>query len=402
MRVINHRSVLVVGRCLKSSLKMVTMLCLLSSLIVPALAAEGESEDTVEGAAESATQTAPQGERVVKRPRGYQIRSNSALYGVMTTADAFQGGGGQSGSGGDKAQGGAPPGGDEVADNGTNPASFGFKFMPYYRYTELDNGIKSIEDLTLFALFPLEFISPFSAIVLEWPVRKTFDAGELAEDFALNILDGISPGEFPGGLPFPCGPPACAGGDRKLPVEAFVRGFDTSGFGDLRLRYLQGIKMFGNPKQGKTTVLMVGLDVMFPTASDPILGDETYYGSPIFAHVHNLNQESFFAFLHFYFFDWAEKSGAEQKDIGFYMGRYFFQKAWSESGYYLLPEVQVIYDSESDNDWSAMFLPELGKTFMAGGTALSAYIKPGWGINADPTERSFSVEMGLRFIPLGK
>ena len=80
------------------------------------------------------------------------------------------------------------------------------------------------------------------------------------------------------------------------------------------------------------------------------------------------------------------------------MGRYFYQKAWSKSGYYLLPEVQVIYDTKSDNEWSAMVLPEFGTTFMAGGTGLSAYIKPGWGISPDPAERSFSVEFGLRFI----
>ena len=197
MRAINETSVQVVGRFLKSTLKRVTILCLLLSLIVPALAAEGASEN----------------QRARQRPRGY-IGSNSALDAVMTAADGFQGGGqsdsggsdkaqggappqggGQSDSGGsDKAQGGASPEGEDVADNGTNPASFGFKFMPYYRYTELDNGIKSIEDLTLFALIPGKFISPFTAFVIEWPVSKTFDAGALAEDVLAGLPVGCGRG----------------------------------------------------------------------------------------------------------------------------------------------------------------------------------------------------------------
>ncbi len=82
------------------------------------------------------------------------------------------------------------------------------------------------------------------------------------------------------------------------------------------------------------------------------------------------------------------------------MGRYFFQYAWPESGYYLLPEMQFIYDTQSDNDWSAMILPEMGKSFRAGTTGVTAYIKPGWAlISPDPSERRFSVEMGIRLIP---
>jgi hypothetical protein len=313
----------------------------------------------------------------------------------------------QQGGGGGAPEEGEAAEGEEVQDNGTNPASFGFKFMPYYRYTELNNGVKSIENLTLFALIDLPKISPFSALVLEWPVSKTFDGGALAEGFLTNLPTPESPELPEGAIPIPCGPPICAA-PRVLPVQGLARGFDITGVGDFRLRYLQGIKMFPGKKPGASTVLMVGLDVMTPAASDPILGDETWYGSPIFAHIHNLNPESFFAFLHFYFFDWAEKSGADplnqDKKIGFYMGRFFFQKAWSKSGYYMLPEMQVIYDNESENDWSVMFMPEFGKSFAAGSNlGMTAYIKPGWAIDGpDAGERRFSVEFGIRMIPMGK
>jgi len=223
---------------------------------------------------------------------------------------------------------------------------------------------------------------------------KTFDGGAIAEGIIGGLPDVI-----------PCGPPTCAG-DRPgglLPQEGIARGFAVTGVGDFRMRYLQGIGMFGDPK-GHNTVLMVGFDAMFPTASHPILGDESWYGSPIFAHIHNLNPTSFFAFLHFYFFDWGTKSGAHEinqdKEIGFYMGRWFFQKAFPKSGYYMLPEMQVIYDNESDNDLSVMFLPEFGKSWRAGGTGMTGYIKPGWAIDGpDAAERRFSVEFGLRMIP---
>lgn len=310
------------------------------------------------------------------------------------------------GGGGSQAPegGGGPPageGGEEVQDNGTNPASLGFKFMPYYRYTELNNGVKAIEDLVLFAMIGLPQISPYTALVLEWPVRSTLDFGSIAEG-VLSV-----PGEVVTVPEIPCAPPVCGGNlPFPLPVEGVARGFDISGVGDFRLRLLQGIKFIKGKKPGAATILMVGADVMMPAASDPILGDETWYGSPIFAHVHNLNPTSFFAFLHFYFMDWAEKSGADpinqDKDIGFYMGRYFFQKAWPKSGYYLLPELQVINDDKSDNGLSVNFLPEFGKSFQAGETGMTAYIKPGWAIDGpDAAERRFSVEFGIRMIPAG-
>jgi hypothetical protein len=318
------------------------------------------------------------------------------LYSVMSIADDMVAANGQEAV----AEQGEPPaqgeGGGEVQDNGTNPASMGFKFMPYYRYTELNNGIKSIDALTLFTLLPFKPISPFSAFVLEWPVMKSFDGGAVAEDILRDIADGAENGVLP------CGPPTCAA-PRIFPIEGIARGFDITGVGDFRTRYLQGIKMFQGKKPGASTVLMVGVDVMMPAASDPILGDETWYGSPIFAHIHNLNPESFFAFLHFYFFDWTAKSGTENKDIGFYMGRYFFQKAWSKAGYYVLPELQVIYDNESADDWSVMLMPELGKSWRAGGLGMTGYIKPGWAIDGpDEAERRFSVEFGIRMIPSKK
>ena len=40
---------------------------------------------------------------------------------------------------------------EQVAETGTDPRDFGPKFMPYYRYTELENGLE-VNVLTLFGL----------------------------------------------------------------------------------------------------------------------------------------------------------------------------------------------------------------------------------------------------------
>jgi hypothetical protein len=282
-------------------------------------------------------------------------------------------------------------------NNGTNPASMSFKFMPYTRFTELENGVTSSDILTLFAMIPIP-LTPATAINVEWPVQKSFDASAVV----LPLLEGILDPED--GIP--CAPPVC-GGNRNLPeipLEAVAAGFDQNGIGDLKLWFLQGLKLFGTPGEGKTTALLGGFQLNLPTASAPILGDEKWELSPMFAHIHNFSPVSFLAFMHLYTFDFADKNGIselhKESEVDFYLGRYFFQYAWAKSGWYILPELQVAYDFNSDNDWSAHFMPEVGKSFKAGSTGITTYIKPGWAVmSPDPSERSFSVEMGIRLIP---
>ena len=297
----------------------------------------------------------------------------------------------------------AEPGGEgaqaveAVQDNGTNPTSIGFKFMPYFRFTELDNGVTSTDNLTLFAMLPIP-LSPFTAINLEWPLQKTFDASALVTDFldgALDPEDGI-----------PCAPPVCSGNRpiSDIPTEVLASGFDQNGVGDLKLWFIQGLKAFGTPGEGMTTALIGGFQLNAPTATHPVLGEEKWLISPLFAHVHNFSAQSFMAFMHIYTLDIGDKSGISDlhrdSNVDYYMGRYFYQYAWPKSGYYLLPEVQVMYDDNSGNDWSIHFMPEIGKSFKAGSTGVTAYIKPGWALDSpDPGERKFSVELGIRLIP---
>jgi hypothetical protein len=283
----------------------------------------------------------------------------------------------------------------EVQNNGTNPAAMSFKFTPYTRYTELENGVTTSDVLTLFAMIPLP-LTPFTALQIEWPVQKNFDASAIVLDYLEGTLDPE--------LGIPCAPPEC-GSNRPLgdlPLEALAAGFDQNGVGDFNLWFLQGLKMFGKPGEGMTHVLLTGFQLKAPTASAPVLGEEKWLFSPMFAHIHNFSAKSFAAFLHLYTFDFADKSSIsrlhKESDTNFYMGRYFFQYAW-KSGYYLLPELQVAYDFNSDNDWSFLFMPEMGKAFTGGAMGVTTYFKPGWGISPDPAERALTVEMGIRIIP---
>ena len=311
--------------------------------------------------------------RLRKRMTDWSLASGSAAVSFATAASAPGN------------EGGMPP--KDKAENGTDPRSLGFKFMPYTRYTEMNNGLKSSDDLALFAMVKIP-PTPFTSSVWEWSVKKSVDFAQVFADLPSD----------PNGL-LACGPPTCPTAI-PLPAVAALGGFDVSGTGDLRARFIQGLANL-NP-DGVSTTLIAILDVIVPTASDPILGGERFMFGPAFAHVTGFSQRSFLAMLHFYFFDAGHlNEDIPRGDTSYYLGRYFFQWAWPKSGFYLLPEVQVMKDFENDdNGWSIFAMPELGKMFMAGKVAMTAYIKPGFAVDSpDPTERHNSVEFGMRMIP---
>jgi hypothetical protein len=55
--------------------------------------------------------------------------------------------------------------------SGTDPRDFSSKFMPYYRYTELENDVEVNE----FVLFGMLAFNPKLAFTYEWPVAKEID-----------------------------------------------------------------------------------------------------------------------------------------------------------------------------------------------------------------------------------
>jgi hypothetical protein len=288
----------------------------------------------------------------------------------------------------------AAMGAGEDDSTGTDPRAFGTKFMPYYRTTELRNGLKT-KDLVLFGL--ARFDDQLAA-TYEISVAKNMDYGGLAE--------------FGGGMGIPPNPGegAPAGG---LPFTDLDPDGDESGLGDsiFRLMYKNPESMsFDSPfKEGGAGEVMLMLETTVPTASEPILGGETLVASPGFAVVADMPGEgSFIAMMNFFDIDvWKDNS---RDDLRRFRGRWFYMKPLTPpaflheqnpeipdlgllSGLYLLPEVQPVYDFETD-DFSLWIAPEIGKVISEGKIV---YLKPGWGVSPDRYDRDFTFEMGWRY-----
>ena len=143
--------------------------------------------------------------------------------------------------------------------------------------------------------------------------------------------------------------------------------------------------------------VLVGMDFVFPTATDDALAGNALLLAPIVALVMDLPLYGFVALLNLYFFDVYKTDAAPETSR--YVGRWFFMqpltppgKWWG--GFYLLPEFQPIYDFIA-NDFSIWIAPEVGKMLTPGKIL---YLKPGWGINnSEPTDRKFTVEAGYRW-----
>jgi hypothetical protein len=249
--------------------------------------------------------------------------------------------------------------GIEENETGTDPRSFALQWAPYYRYTELDNGLIQ-QDLVAFGVVGF---TPRLGMFYELPVAQH-------RDFS-NV-----PG-FP------------ADADSKV-----------IGMGDWNLKFLfrpEALEMTYGEKGEKSGSVLLGTEFILPTATDDALAGNAFVFSPILGVVFDMPLHGFVALLNLYQFDVFKGSSAP--DTSRYVGRLFYMqpltppgKWWG--GLYLLPEIQPIYDFEAD-DFSIWIGPEFGKMFAPGRIG---YIKPGWGIsNSEPTDRKFTVEVGFRW-----
>jgi hypothetical protein len=255
-----------------------------------------------------------------------------------------------------------------IGETGTDPRDFAAKFMPYYRYTELKNGLEQQE----FVLFGLVPFSPKFAMTYEIP---------LAYERDIRSTDGFKNGDptLPGG-------PVIPGG---VPTEGDGR---ETGIGDMNLRFFYRTDMdfLGGD-------WLVGSEFVFPTANEDVLGGEQFLVKPMITYVKDIGfwpaPGAFFALMNFYSFDTLSDSDREK--VRMYIGRYFFMLPIHPSGIYTLPEVQFIYNFESDHA-SLWIGPEFGK-MLAPGRII--YGKPGFGIDPDESEgdRDWSFEMGYRY-----
>jgi len=264
-----------------------------------------------------------------------------------------------------------PVGAEEgIGETGTDPRDFAPKFMPYYRFTELENGLEQKE----FVLFGMYAFSPKFAMTYEIPLAYERDITE-TDTFKQGLP--TVPG---GGFPLP--------GD--LPVDLEGDGMET-GIGDMNLRFFYRLGSWAGFDW------LPGAEFVFPTASEDVLGSETFLGKAMLAQVTDIGfwpaPGAFLALMHFYSRDlWKDKA---RPDVEMYIGRYFFMLPLHPSGIYALPEVQYIYDWEKEHG-SLWIGPEIGK-LLAPGRIL--YVKPGWGIDPDEDEgdRKWSFEIGFRY-----
>jgi hypothetical protein len=300
----------------------------------------------------------------------------------------------------------APALADEVEDaTGTDPRDFSPKFMPYYRYTELENDVEIQE----FVLFGMYAFTPKFAMTYEWPVAKEIDYSGL-DAFKLFKAGGpddeLPPiGQIPGG----------GGG---IPFSDLEDDGDVVGMGDLNLRFFLQIDQwrFKFMDDQKNFSIFPVIETTLPTATKDVLGGEAWILSPGVTIVTDMPFRKpplglgFFAMMNFYDFDAIKDSRRE--DTSRFRGRWFWMQPLSMpahvkdpedtslqifnlAGLYLLTEFQPVYDFEDDH-FSFWVGPELGKIVKDG---IIFYGKPGFGVDPDEDkgDRKFSFEVGFRY-----
>ena len=240
---------------------------------------------------------------------------------------------------------------------GTDPRVFSDKWMPYYRYTELENGLTQ-HDLTAFGTFRF---SDRVGMFYELPLAQYRDFSD---------------------------------------VPGVPAGTDAIGMGDIDLKFLWRPEAleFSYGKEGKMSAsVLLGTDFLLPTATDDLLAGDALLFAPIVAFVFDMPLHGFVAMLNLYFFDVYKEDSASKTSR--YVGKWFYMQPLTKpgpwwGGLFLLPEFQPIYDFETD-DFSAWIGVEFGKMLAPGKIA---YVKPGWGVdNSEDTDRESTFEVGYRW-----
>lgn len=264
-------------------------------------------------------------------------------------------------------------------ETGTDPRDFAPKFMPYYRYTELENGLEN-NALTLFGLYAF---TPKFAMTYEIPLGYKNDV----TDTNLNNGDGT------------CGPGAYLPGPGLPPIDIpGVQGnCQETGIGDMNLRFMASsdVGWLGGD-------WLFGVQVDLPTATQNFLGTEQTRLGPMFAYVRDIpawpGPGAFMALMNFYFFDVETLSESDAGDTSMYVGRWFVMLPLNaKHKIYALPEFQPIYDFENSH-FSFWVGPEIGKMIGDDGKNV-VYVKPGWGADPDSStgDRDFTFEIGWRY-----
>jgi hypothetical protein len=247
----------------------------------------------------------------------------------------------------------------EQDQTGNDPRVFANKWMPFYRYTRLENGLTQ-QDVTAFGTIAF---SPVVGMFYELPLAQHRDFSDV----------------------------------RGFPPDTESK---AVGMGNTSLKFLVRPKSldFDYGKEGKMSgSVLFGTDFVLPTATDDALGGDAFLFAPIVALVLDMPVHGFFAMLNLYYFDVYKKDSALETSQ--YVGRWFYMQPLTPpgrwwGGFFLMPEFQPIYDFRT-KDSSLWVGLEIGKVLAPGKVV---YIKPGWGIhNSEPTDRKSTFEFGFRW-----
>jgi len=173
---------------------------------------------------------------------------------------------------------------------GTDPRDFSLKWMPYYRYTELENGLTQ-QDLTAFGTVPF---SRTLGMFFEVPVAQYRDFSD---------------------------------------VPGFPAGSDAIGLGDVDLKFLWNPKALGFSYGKEGTMsgsVLLGTDFILPTATDDALAGNALLFAPIVGVVMDMPMHGFFAMLNLYYVDVYKKDSAP--DTSRFVGRWFYMQPLTPPG----------------------------------------------------------------------
>jgi hypothetical protein len=227
---------------------------------------------------------------------------------------------------------------------GTDPRDFSLKWMPFYRYTTLENGLIQ-QDLTAFGTVPF---APKLGMFFELPLAQYRDFSD---------VPGVAPGT------------------------------DGIGVGDVDLKFLYA----GIPN------VLLGNSFVLPTATDDALAGNALLFAPLVGFIFDTPLHGFVAAMNLYYFDVYKEDSAPKTSR--YVAKVYIMQPLTKpgppwGGLFLLPEFQPIYDFET-KEFSSWIGVELGKMLAPGRIA---YVKPGWGLsNSEATDRKSTFEAGIRW-----
>ncbi|MFW6146170.1 MAG: hypothetical protein ACOC7R_02420 [Planctomycetota bacterium] len=271
---------------------------------------------------------------------------------------------------------------------GTDPRAFDTLFDLSYSYIELDNDFEQ-HDLILAGQVPL---SENVALTAAFPLLRYTDFEDTP-----TFQRGA------GALPDNLGDTPWTGGAGVDASDLDSEG-DEFGIGDLKV----GVIWRFDPIPDRTgdtwqregdaygDVLLTA-DVWMPTASEDVLGNEAWILTAGLHWVQDTPTRGFIALMNYY--DWSFERDEGRPAVSRIRGHWYLMHPITDlgdrllDGLYIQPGIQPAYDLEEE-EFSFWVGGELGKVITNGAVM---YITPGWGVDPDEPERSFTIQLGARW-----